>query len=159
MPIYYRDVHLLSESNVGLLLAFNGIVVFGLEMLLVQWVERFMNFRTIIVSGVLFLFFAFFSLSLNIQSHWVLYLSMFLLSISEILAMPFMASLTAQRAHSSRQGAYMGLNALTFSVAHVFSPLLGTYVAQHYGFSNLWLFTSLLCVITSLGMFVVLKKF
>ena len=39
MPLYYKDVHHLSEMEIGLLLGLNGLVIFLLEMPLVKWLE------------------------------------------------------------------------------------------------------------------------
>ena len=81
---------------------------------------------------------------------------MFVLCIGEILALPFMATVTMQRSGPGRSGAYMGLNALTFSVAHIVSPFVGTRVAAAYGFNTLWGGTALLLIITSIGLFYLL---
>jgi predicted MFS family arabinose efflux permease len=82
---------------------------------------------------------------------------MFLLSISEILAMPFMATISLQRASKESQGAYIGLNGLAFSAAHIFSPYLGTQLAANFGFGNLWLATAFLATITTVGFFLLNK--
>ncbi|NNJ80992.1 MAG: MFS transporter, partial [Flavobacteriaceae bacterium] len=40
MPLYYKDVHFLSEDLIGALLFINGAVIVLLEMPLVGWLER-----------------------------------------------------------------------------------------------------------------------
>jgi len=159
LPLFYREVHHLSEANIGLLLAFNGMVVFVLEMLLVQIAEKKMRSAHIISLGTVLLGLSFLLLLFLNAGQWILFLAMFLLSISEMLAMPFMATLTIKRASKERQGAYMGLNALSFSAAHVVSPLIGTGIAQYFGFSALWVSTALLAIVTALGLRWILKKF
>lgn len=158
LPLFYRKVHHLSEGNIGLILASNGIVVFLLEMLLVQIAERRMRSSVVITLGV-FLSAVSFLVLLIPGGSWVLFLAMFVLSLSEILAMPFMATVTVKRGSKDRQGAYMGLNALSFSAAHVFSPLIGTFVAEHFGFSALWIGTAVLGVATAFGFKWVFKRF
>ena len=39
MPIYYREDHVLSEIEIGLLLGANGLFIFLLEMPLIKWLE------------------------------------------------------------------------------------------------------------------------
>ncbi|MNY32028.1 Major Facilitator Superfamily protein [compost metagenome] len=89
---------------------------------------------------------------------WVLYLSIFVLCISEILAMPFMATVTLQRSSLKTRGAYMGINALSFSAAHVFSPFVGTRIAANYGFEVLWYGTTAVMLLTGIGFLLVMKK-
>lgn len=156
LPLYYKESFDLKDSGVGMILAFNGIVVFLFEMLLVQIAERKMNAMQIIILGSSLLAIAFLCLELNGQL-WIAYLSMFVLSVSEILAMPFMATISLKRAGRKSQGAYIGLNGLAFSAAHIVSPYLGTQIAANFGFNNLWLLTALLAIFTTIG-FIVLNK-
>lgn len=37
IPLYYRDVHALTEFDIGLLLGMNGFIIFVLEMPLIKW--------------------------------------------------------------------------------------------------------------------------
>lgn len=158
LPLFYRSIHHLSEANIGLILASNGLVVFLLEMLLVQIAERRMTSANAIILGVVLVGISFLILLLP-GGSWVLFLAMFVMSVSEILAMPFMATVTVKRGSKDRQGAYMGLNALSFSSAHVLSPLIGTFVAGHYGFSALWIGTAFLGIFTAIGLHWIFKKF
>lgn len=158
LPLFYRSVHHLSEANIGLILASNGLAVFLLEMLLVQIAERRLGSSGAIKWGTLLIGVSFLVLLIP-SGNWVLFLAMFIMSISEILAMPFMATVTIKRGSKDRQGAYMGLNALSFSSAHVLSPLIGTFVAEHFGFSTLWIGTAFLGIFTAVGLHWILKKF
>ncbi len=154
LPLYYRQDYQMSEAGIGTILAYSGVVVFTLEMFIVQIAERHSS-RNMIVLGVVLCAISFAMLPLG-HSHYILYSSMFVLCIGEILALPFMATITMQRSGSGRSGAYMGLNALTFSAAHIISPFVGTRVASAYGFNSLWAGTAVLLVITSIGLFYLL---
>ena len=158
LPIFYREIHKLSEANIGLLLAFNGMVVFLLEMLLVQIAERKSKPVNIITAGTILLAISFLVLLLP-GGQWILFFSMLLLSISEILCMPFMATVSVKRAGHGREGTYMGMNALAFSSAHVISPILGTNLAAHFGYNVLWVSIAVLGFITAVGFKWVFKKF
>src|SRR5690606_2460378 len=149
--------HAVDEQQVGLILGFSGFVVVIFEMLLVHMAERRLTYATSIAAGTVLSAVSFAILSLP-TGYWMLYASIFLLSISEILAMPFMASVAVKRAARQNQGAYMGLNALAFSAAHVFSPFLGTHIADAYGFRILWWGTAIVLVAIAIGFYLVVKK-
>ncbi|MCX2451976.1 MFS transporter [Pedobacter sp. PLR] len=157
LPLYYREVYQMTEANIGVILAFSGIVVFLLEMLLVHIAEKRFTSRDIMVMGTLLCGFSFLILNLA-HGIWVLYMAMFVLCLAEILAMPFMATVTLQRSTIQTRGAYMGVNALCTSAAHVFSPFLGTRVAANYGFNVLWWGTAAVLLLTSIGFFFVMKR-
>ncbi|WGQ08907.1 MFS transporter [Pedobacter gandavensis] len=157
LPLYYREVYQMTEGNIGIILAFSGIVVFLLEMLLVHIAEKRFTPRDIMVMGTLLCGFSFLILNLA-HGIWVLYMAMFVLCLAEILAMPFMATVTLQRSTLQTRGAYMGVNALCTSAAHVFSPFLGTRIAAIYGFNTLWWGTAAVLLFTAIGFFFVMKR-
>ena len=157
LPLFYRQEHQLSELNIGLILAFSGLVVFSLEMLLVHIADKRLSASSVIILGTILCGVSFVMLLLP-GKYLVLYTSIFILCISEILAMPFMATVTMQRASVEKQGAYMGMNSLAFSAAHVISPYAGTRIADFYGFNLLWSLTGILSIFTALGFWLVMKN-
>ena len=158
LPLYYKDIYQLNDWNIGLLLGFNGLVVFLLEMILVSTAEKKMKITSIIVFGTILCGSSFLVLLLS-KSLFVLYFAMFILSVSEILAMPFMATVAINRAHKARQGAYMGMNALAFSASHILAPYLGTAIAQSYSFETLWWIIAGISMVTALGFWWNMKGF
>ncbi|MGV3538807.1 MAG: MFS transporter [Rufibacter sp.] len=157
MPLYWRQVYHLPELHIGALLAFNGLVVFTLEMIIVYLVgERYALWK-MLVTGLLLLALAF--LLLNVaQGFAVLLVSVLLMSLSEILAMPFMSTLTVQRSGSHNRGSYMALYSLAYSAAHILGPYLGTTTVANWGFSTLWWAGGALSVLTAVGFYVVVRK-
>lgn len=157
LPLYYRNVYKMTEAEIGIILAFSGLVVFSLEMLVVHIAEKRFTARTIIVAGTVLCAVSFLVLNLA-KGIPVLYLSMFVICLAEILAMPFMATITLQRSSVKKRGAYMGINALSFSVAHIFSPFVGTRVAAEFGFETLWWGTVVALTVAAVGFYFVMKK-
>lgn len=157
IPVFYRQVHQMSEWQIGLILAFSGLVVFSLEMPLVHAADKKLNASTTIILGTLLCGLSFLMLLLP-GKYVILYVSIFVLCVSEILAMPFMGTVAINRSSLENRGAYMGMNALAFSVAHIFSPYLGTTIAEGYGFDTLWISIGILSILTAAGFFVVMKK-
>ncbi|PRY13193.1 putative MFS family arabinose efflux permease [Pontibacter ummariensis] len=150
LPLYYRQAYALSESSIGALMALNGLIVFLLEMITVYILGEKAKKSALVATGVLILGVSFVLLNL-VQHLSVLYISMLLLSIAEILAMPFMATITVERSGESNRGAYMGLYTISYAIAHVFAPFLGTTLIAAYGFSTLWWATGGLAVMTAVG--------
>ena len=156
LPLYYRTVYKLSEMEIGIIMAFSGLIVFLFEMLLVHIAERNFSSRTAIITGTLLCALSFLILNLA-KGVPVLYFSMFVICIAEILAIPFMSTVTLQRSSAKRRGAYMALNALSFSFGHIFSPFIGTRIAAAYGFDVLWWGTTAALVIAGAGFFFVMR--
>jgi predicted MFS family arabinose efflux permease len=157
LPLYYREVYHLSEKSIGVILAYSGVVVFSLEMLIVHFAERKTTAANAIIAGALFCGLAFASLLIT-QGLWLLYVSMFFLCVSEMLAMPFMSTVTLQRSNIKNRGAYMGLNSLSLSAGLIFAPYLGTQIAAKHGFNVLWAGTGVLMLLTGIGFYVLMKR-
>ncbi len=157
LPLYYREVYLLTEKSIGIILAFSGIVIFCLEMAIVHFAEQKSTAANAIILGVIFCGLAFSSLIIT-HAIWLLYFSMFLLCIAEMLAMPFMATVTLQRSNDKNRGAYMGLNSLALSAGLIFAPWWGTKVVANYGFNTLWIGTGLLMLLTAFGFYLLMKR-
>ena len=157
LPLYYREVYQLTEKSIGVILAFSGVVIFCLEMLIVHVAERKSTAGNAIVIGTVFCGLAFSSLIIT-HAIWLLYVAMFMLCIAEMLAMPFMATVTLKRSNYTNRGVYMGLNSLALSAGLIFAPFFGTKVAASYGFNVLWLGTGILMSLTAAGFFVLMKR-
>lgn len=157
MPLYWRREYDLPESQIGLLMALNGMIVFLLEMVLVYLIGERIKKQVLIATGLLFLGVSF--VLLNMTQHLsVLYFSMLLLSISEIFAMPFMATITVERSNTVNRGAYMGLYTISYAAAHVIAPFVGTTIISVYSFATLWWATGVLAVLTAAGFYWVVQK-
>lgn len=158
LPLFYKQEFLMEDSGVGLILAFNGFVVFLLEMLLVHLAEKKMTTFQSIALGTFILSISF-ALLLIHSGVWILFAAMFFFSVSEIFVLPFTSTVTLKRAHKSNQGAYMGLNGLAFSAAHIVSPSLGTQIAANYGFDTLWLSIAIVSMLVTVGFYLIRNQF
>jgi MFS family permease len=75
---------------------------------------------------------------------------MFLLTASEMFSMPFMNTFAMQQAPSGSTGSYMALYTMSWSMAMMLAPLLGSQAITHWGYNGLWASVSgtlLLCLI------------
>ena len=150
MPIYYRQVHTLSELQVGLLLGANGLFIFLFEMPLIKWLETTNYKKTgLILFGAILTGLSFLILNFTNWSG-ILIIAMFLMTIGEMIAFPFSNAFALQRAKKGNQGEYMALYSIAFSIAHIFGHKTGLNLVSDLGFDNTWfIMTALagLCVI------------
>lgn len=157
LPLFYKDVYNLNPSQIGLLLGFSGLVIVLFEMVLVHAIEHRFSIRQIMFWGTAIAGCSYFMLAWDFGIIW-LYLAMAILSTGEMLTLPFTATISIHRAGINNQGAYMGFNSLAFAAANIFSPYLGTYLAEHFGYNTLWITTGSILFVTSFGFYWIISK-
>ncbi|WP_282147572.1 MDR family MFS transporter [Algibacter lectus] len=144
MPLYYKDIHRLTEFDIGILLGMNGFAIFLLEMPLIKWLES-TNFTKsgLMIFGTILLGISI--LVLNLTS-WtgVLIIGMLFMSLGEMITFPFSNAFALDRAKKGNQGEYMALYSIAFSIAHIFAHNAGMHMVDDLGFNNTWyIFTML----------------
>lgn len=151
LPIFYEKAAGLDEMQIGMVLGYSGLFIFLTEMLLIYIAEKVMSIRHAIVYGVALGAVGYGILAFE-NGMVAIYISMTILCISEILAMPFTSAVAAMRAGTKNGGSYMGINGLTFAIGFIIAPLFGTHVASAYGYETLWIGTAILVIIASIGL-------
>ncbi len=156
IPLYYREVHYLKESTIGLLIGMNGIIIFITEMPLIKYLEqpRFTMFSILIFSTVLI---ALSFLVLNL-TPWIgiLVIGMFLITVGEMLNFPFLNRFALDRAEKGKSGEYMALFTMTFSTSHIFCHNVGMRLINRLGYTSTW-YIMILLLLVSVILFVWLR--
>jgi predicted MFS family arabinose efflux permease len=138
MPLFYRQVHTLSEIKIGLLLGANGLFIFLFEMPLIKWLENTRYTKSgLMLFGALLTGLSFIILNFTNWSG-ILIIGMFLMTIGEMIAFPFSNAFAMQRAKKGNQGEYMALYSIAFSIAHVIGHKAGLHLVSDFGFDNTW---------------------
>lgn len=138
VPLYYRDVFGLNEQMIGLLLGFNGLLVFLAEMPLIHQLERKKNKEMIyLIWGMLLLLMSYLVL-LYFPSFFILWVGIVLMSFAEMLVFPFSNAFAMERAKRGKMGQYMALYSISFSVAHIFGHSTGLRLIARYKFDFTW---------------------
>jgi len=150
LPLYYREAYQLPELQIGLLLGFNGLLVFLFEMIVVHKIGKPAAYWPLVVAGTLLCGASFALLNL-FTGIFVLLAAVVLLTFSEIFAMPFMVTYTVNRAGEKNRGAYIGLYTLAYSAAFILAPYLGTRTIEAYGYPALWWAAALTCLLIAAG--------
>ncbi len=159
VPLFIKDVLLLSEQDVGIFFTINGLLIFVSEMPIVHFTERKWRLMPAMIVGGLMIGVSFLALMLPFSAWWLIVICAILISYGEIVNFPFITSLTLRRTNDFNMGKYMGVISMLFSVALIISPIMGTYLVEHWGFDTLWLACFLLCAIACLGWFWLDKHF
>lgn len=161
IPIFYKDIFHLSESSIGLILALNGVLIVVFEMPLIAWMQhkKWSNIQNtitgLVMTGVSFVFL--------FWDFWVglVVIGMIIATFGEMISFPFSNKFALDRSKFGKQGAFMGLYTMSFSVAHIFGHNGGMQVIEHFGFQNTWLLLIGLTLIAWILLFIVhrmLKK-
>ena len=158
ITIYYKDVHILTETQIGLILGLNGFLIFIFEMPLIKWLENtkytklgLMFFGAILTGLSLFI--------LNLTS-WsgVLVIGMLMMTFGEMIAFPFSNAFAVERAKKGNQGEYMALYSISFSIAHIFGHNAGLQMTAKLGYDNTWYIITAIAAICALILFGLNKK-
>jgi len=150
VPIYYNDYKGMSEFEIGLLLGFNGFVIFLFEMPLIKWLETTKHTHIgLMIFGSLMIGASFLVLNL---SPWfgMLIFGMVLMSVGEMITFPFSNAFALSRAKKGNQGEYMALYSISFSVAHIFGHNAGLQLIDRFQYKNTWsimVILALICVL------------
>lgn len=138
IPLYYRDEHHLTEAQIGLLMALNGLLIFVMEMPLIKYIEtRYTSKIKLIIWGCALVALSYFVFNLN---GWmgVLLISMLLITIGEMLVFPFSNAFAMDRSKRGKQGQYMALYMMAFSVSHIFGHNSGMQLIDKLGYATTW---------------------
>ncbi|HEY2349525.1 MAG TPA: MFS transporter [Puia sp.] len=149
IPVYYKDIYHLSEFYIGILMGLNGLIIVIIEMVLIFHLEsknKAMHYISygLLLTALSFLVYIF--LPLPIMTALT---SVILVTMGEILAMPFMNNYWTSRASPQNRGQYAGYYTMAWSLAQVLGPTSGTWIAGHWGFNSLWWILALICLVTS----------
>lgn len=153
MPIYYKDVHLLSEIEIGLLLGMNGFIIFAFEMPLIKWLENTTFTKSgLMLFGAILTGLSFIILNLTSWSG-ILVIGLLLMTFGEMIAFPFSNAFAMDRAKKGNQGEYMALYSISFSIAHIFGHNMGLQLIGGLGFNNTWFIITVLAALCVLLLF------
>ncbi|WP_109097714.1 MFS transporter [Aquimarina sp. AU58] len=158
IPLYYKEIHQLSEQKIGLLLALNGALIFFFEMPLIAYLEKTKLSKIgnviggFVLTGISFL--------LLLVTPWagVLVIGMIIATLGEMVAFPFGNAFALDRSKKGRQGAYMGLYSMSFSLAHIFGHNSGMQFINNFGFENTWIFMALIAALGTFLLYIVKRK-
>ena len=138
IPLYYKDIHSLTEFEIGVLLGLNGFFIFLLEMPLIKWLESTKYSKIgLTLIGLFLTILSFYALNI---SSWtgILIVGMLFMTIGEMIAFPFSNAFAMDRAKKGKQGEYLSMYVMSFSIAHIFGHNAGLRLVDSFGYTNTW---------------------
>jgi predicted MFS family arabinose efflux permease len=156
IPVYYKDVYHISEWWIGILMGLNGLIIVFIEMAIIFHLESKNKTLFMISNGLLFTSLSFLVYIFFPWPFLTALISVILVTLGEIFAMPFMNNYLNNRASSHNRGQYAGYYVMAWSLAQVVGPTGGTWMAGHYGFNSLWWIAAIICLISGI-LFRILK--
>lgn len=128
-PKFLEDHYRLSKPQIGLLFSVNTLIIVVFEMLLLNFVKRFSMIR-MVGWGSLLSCVGFGILPLS-QAVWFAVFAMVVVTVGEMFLFPLATGFVAHRSDGRDQGMYMGWYAMTFSLACIIAPVVGTAIYEH----------------------------
>lgn len=158
VPVFFKDSYQWNESSIGWAMALNGAIVFLIEMPFIFFAEGKKTMLNLVRWGILAYAISYLVFLLPIGALVATCLYMLFISIGEILVMPFSSNLVYRRAgERPNKGQYLAMFGLSYSVANILAPLLGTQLIAAWGYPALWTSAIALAFVT-LGGFYWLEK-
>lgn len=150
IPIYHREQFGLTELQTGLLLTYNGVLVFFLEMPIVNYIEKHKKDKLKVI--ILGCFLMSISLFLMLVNTWagILLIMMLFMTFSEMFNFPFSNAFALSRAPKHQQGRYMAIFTMSYSLAHILSAKIGMLIIENYGYQANWFFMGTIGILGSL---------
>jgi predicted MFS family arabinose efflux permease len=136
-----------------MLMALNGVLIVVIEMILVYSLEGTKPLTTFICAGVLCIGLAYAMLNLLPATVTTAVLSMVVITLGEILAMPFMNSFWISRTTEANRGQYAAMYAMAWSIAQIAAPILGSLLVSHYSYTVVWWVLAVICLFIAFGFY------
>lgn len=154
---YTIELHF-SERFIGFLGALNGILIAVIEMVLVLKLEGKRSNTYYITRGVCLVGLAYFLFNLLDMNATFAIVVVTVLTIGEILSLPFMNTFWIARSGDHNRGQYAGLYTIAWSIAQTTGPLVGSQIAERAGFDTLWWTMGTVAFLTAIGFNILGKK-
>lgn len=153
VPVFLESEWKMTEIQIGMLLALNGLLIVIFEMPVVRSLENYKRFMILIATGCITMALGFIFLGLTLSGVWMAIGYIVFITIAEILAMPFMINYAVSRPTPDRQGQYMALYSIAYGAAHIIAPVGGMYLAERMGFSSLYIMMTGASLLLAIGFY------
>jgi predicted MFS family arabinose efflux permease len=150
-PVFFKQQLHLTPSFIGVVMAFNGILIALFEMTVVFKLEKRNKNMLYISVGTFLTGLSFIVFNILPDAQWLALFSTVIVTVGEMLSMPFMNTFWLSRTTDNNRGLYAGLYTSAWSVAQIAGPYAGAQIAQHFGFNTLWWVVGAVCTINALG--------
>ena len=151
IPVFYREKFHLPVYFIGMIMAFNGLLIALFEMITIFTLEGRRPLLHFISSGVVLIAIAYIMLNIpGVDKAMLAILVMLLFTFGEIMSMPFMNSYWIARTLKHNRGQYAALYTVAWASAQAIGPFAGSLVAEHWGYNVLWYCVAAVCLLIAI---------
>jgi predicted MFS family arabinose efflux permease len=159
IPLYFKTDLKLSENIIGNIMAGTGVMIVFFEMVLVYILEKRKSHLKLMSYGSILMAISYFILNIPIHSVLLIAIfSMIVITVSEMISMPFMNSYYMARTTEKNRGQYAGMYTMAWSIAQVLGSYLGSALADNVGFYYFWYIVGGTCLLAASGYYWLFKR-
>ncbi len=159
VPVFFKENLHLDEFWIGVVMAVNGILIALFEMVVVFKLEGKKPYLYLTAIGTLLMGASFLLLNLPLASGFlVALLAILMLTVAEMVSLPFMNSYYINRSNTNNRGRYAGMYTMAWSTAQVIGSSSGSALAHQVGFYYLWIIAAAACVLAAGGFYWLLHR-
>lgn len=151
LPVFYKTQLHISENEIGILMAINGLLIAFIEMVLVYNLERRNTPLKFISYGVWLVAVSYVLFNLLQGRFMLALLSILIITVGEMLSMPFMNTYWISRSSDSNRGQYAALYSMSWATSQIAAPSIGGWIADTYSFNMLFWVLFVTAVIAGFG--------
>ncbi len=154
VTVYLSKIGHYNEDYIGYILAINGLLIVLLEMPIVMKLEHYQHKNYLLAMGCFMLGISYAILYLGHAAIGFTVIYTIMITLAEVATMPFMMSITMQRAPKNRQGQYAALYSMAYGIATILAPLVGLNIAEFYNFDTMFFVVISLSALAGFGFYV-----
>ncbi len=143
----------MSESNIGIVLALNGLFIALVEMILVYKIEGRRPMKFYMALGAVLIGLSYLLLNMGILNMSLVIFSMLIITFGEMFLFPFINTFWVSRSNAQNRGQYAAVFTIAFAAANVVAPTLGAQVVNYFGFEVWWYIVFLLCIVCAISFY------
>jgi len=151
VPNYMRDELKLNEPFIGGIMAINGLIIVLIEMVLIYHLEKKNRNMDLIILGLVLCALAFPIMLLPGPSKLVALGMILMMTIGEIITMPFMNTYWTLRSNDSNRGQYAALYTMAWGFSQVVGPYVSARIVEESSFNTLYLSMTMVFLVCALG--------
>jgi predicted MFS family arabinose efflux permease len=152
VPVYYKEQVHMNESLIGIVLAMNGLIIAFVEMVIVYKLEGKRHAVFYIGCGSILIGLSYLALSIA-GTVGVVVFSMLVITAGEMLMFPFINTFWVARSKDHNRGQYAALFTMSFALAHVLAPTIGSQIIKYFGYNTLWYSSFAICTMAGIFFF------
>lgn len=148
-PLYLREIYLLSNFQIGIVMGSNGLAIILFQIHLTQFLNKFNILRVIGIGGF-FICLGYFILPFYHGFYYAVF-ALTVMTFGEMAVLPFSNNFISMIAPRGCEGKYLGLVQSTFYIPLLLTPTLGAFVYTKFGPNSVWYSAGVIGVIVFLG--------